>query len=355
MMSDLDPKTILAWAVSCLGVGAAIWSFTMLAGGFDQTEQLATDANPIGEAVLYVASFVVIGVVAVWFYCLSYADRIPLRATILSGAIVVVLTLFSSFLQLYLAVDGSQGESIERSAQTEVAAVWAEIDSTDHEIINAYTAKIDFYEARMREEQATERGERFRRSREEFNRLRETYGASLGVPLGRAPSRQSLTDDITSARAAISALRAKVETFERFAAQEGLGSPDYTGRLDALVARLDSVGGASGGWVDQRTLVYKEVLRKLGEMIDSGGAADPAFTLSVMIAFLPDMIQFLCALMLYILRSNGPSELAKRIHEATSAFSLKNGGQPGGICGKHPCRSKMEGKERFSFKTGKRK
>lgn len=355
MMPDLDPKTILTWVVSCLGVGAAIWSFTMLAGGFDQTEQLATDANPIGEAVLYVASLVIIGVVAAWFYCLSYADRIPMRVTIVSGTIVVILTLFSSFLQLYLAVDGSQGKSIERSAKTEVAAVWAEINSTDREIINAYTAKIDFYEARMREEQATGRGERFRRSRDEYNRLRELYGASLGVPLGRAPNGQSLTDDITSARAAISALRAKIETFGRFAVQEGLGAPNFVARLDALVGRLNSVGGESGGWVDQRTLVYKEVLRKLGEMVESRGAADPAFTLSVTIALIPDMIQFLCALMLYILRSNGPSILARRIHEATSAFSLKNGGKPRESCGEDPCRSKMEDKERFSIRTGKRK
>jgi len=350
-MTDLDPKTILTWVVSCLGVGAAIWSFTMLAGGFDQTEQLATNANPIGEAVLYVASLVIIGAVATWFYCLSYAERIPLRVTIVSGTIVVILTLFSSFLQLYLAVDGSQGASIERSAKTEIAAVWAEIDSTEREIINAYTAKVDFQEARMREEQATGRGERFRRSRDKYNRLRELYGASLGVPLGRAANGQSLTDDITSARAAISALRAKVETFERFAAQEGLGAPNFAARLDALVGRLDSVGGESGGWVDQRTLVYKQVLRKLGEMVESRGAADPAFTLSVTIALIPDMIQFLCALMLYILRSNGPSILARRIHEATNVFSLGSLRKPGKTCKDGGCCSKIKEKGRFSYKT----
>ena len=355
MMPDLDPKTLLTWVVSCLGVGAAVWSTTMLIGGFEQTGQLATYANPIKEGVLYLASLVIISAVGVWFYCLSYAERIPLRVTIVSGVIVVILTLFSSFIQLYLAVDGSQGESIERYATTEVEAVWAEIDNTDREIINAYTAKIDFYEARMREEQATGRGERFRQSREEFNRLRETYGPILGVPLGRIPNEQSLTDNIASARAAISALRAKVETFERFAAQEGLGSPRLIARLDALVERLDSAGGESGGWIDQRTLVYREVLRKLGEMIESRGTADPAFTLSVTIALIPDMIQFLCALMLYILRSDGPSILARRIHETTSAFSLKNGGNPRESCGEDPCRSKMEDKERFSIRTGKRK
>ncbi|MEM6495013.1 MAG: hypothetical protein AAF650_11605, partial [Pseudomonadota bacterium] len=234
---------------------------------------------------------------------------------------------------------------------TEVANTWAEIDNTDREITNAYTAKVDFFEALMREEQATGRGERFRQSREEFNRLRETYSPSLGVPLGRAPSGQSLTDNIMSARAAISALRAKVVTFERFAREEGVGLPDYTARLDALVARLDSVGGESGGWVDQRTLVYKELIRKLGEMIESGGTADPAFTLSVTIALIPELIQLICALMLYILRSNGPSILAKRIHEATNVFSLGTPRKQGKTCKDDGCRSKIKDKGRFSFRT----
>lgn len=351
MMPDLDPKTILTWAVSCFGVGAAIWSFTMLAGGFEQTGQLATEANPLGEAALYLASLVIIGVVAVWFYCLSFAERVPLRATIASGAGVVILTIFTSFLQLYLAVGGSQGEEIVLSAQTEVATSWAEIDNIDREIMNAYSAKIDFFEALMREEEATGRGERFRQSRAEFNRLRAAYGASLGVPLGRAPRGQSLTDDIASARAAISALRAKVVTFKRFAEQEGLGSRGYSARLDALIERLDSVGGESGGWVDQRTLVYKTVLRKLGEMIESRGTADPAFTLSVTVALIPDMIQFMCALMLYILRANGPSILARRIHEATNVFSLKNGGKARKTCSKGAGCCRIKGKERFSFRT----
>ncbi|MEM6494350.1 MAG: hypothetical protein AAF650_08215, partial [Pseudomonadota bacterium] len=236
-----------------------------------------------------------------------------------------------------------------------VANTWAEIDNTDREITNAYTAKVDFFEALMREEQATGRGERFRQSREEFNRLRETYGPSLGVPLGRAPGGQSLTDNIISARAAISALRAKVVTFERFAREEGVGLPDYTGRLDALVARLDSVGGERAGWVDQRTLVYKELIRKLGEMVESRGTADPAFTLSVTIALIPELIQIICALMLYILRSNGPSILARRIHEVTSAFPLKKRGKPRENCPKGPCRSKMEGKERFSTRTDRKR
>ena len=355
MMSDLESKTILNCSVSCFGIGGAVWSFTMLAGGLSLTGQLATDANPMGEGVLYLASFVMTGVVSIWFYCLSFAERIPIRAGISSLNGVLTLIVESFFLQLYQAVDGSQGEEITLSAQTEATNVWAEIDTTDREIVNAYAAKIDFYEARMGEEQATGRGERFRRSRNEYNRLRELYGASLGVPLGRAPSGQSLTDDITSARAAISALRAKVETFERFAAQERLGASNFAARLDALVGRLDSVGGESGGWVDQRTLVYKQIIRKLGEMVESRGAADPAFTLSVIIALVPELIQIICALLLYILRSTGPSILARRIHETTSAFFLKHGRKPPKTCDEDPCRSKMEDKERFSFRTGRRK
>lgn len=354
-MPGLDPKTVLTCSVSCFGIGAAFWSFTMLAGGFELTGQLATDANPIGEVVLYLASFVITGVVSIWFYCLSFAERIPFRATISSLFGVLTLIAVSFFLQLYQAVDGSQGREIALSAQTEVANTWAEIDNTDREITNAYTAKVDFFEALMREEQATGRGERFRQSREEFNRLRETYGPSLGVPLGRAPGGQSLTDNIISARAAISALRAKVVTFERFAREEGVGLLDYTGRLDALVARLDSVGGERGGWVDQRTLVYKELIRKLGEMVESRGTADPAFTLSVTIALIPELIQIICALMLYILRLNGPSILARRIHEVTSAFPLKNRGKPRENCPEGPCRSKIEDKERFSIRTDKGK
>lgn len=351
MMSDLDPKTVLNCSVSCFGIGGAVWSFTMLAGGFSLTGQLATDANPMGEGVLYLASFVMTGVVSIWFYCLSFAERIPIRAGIASLIGVLTLIAVSFILQLYQAVDGSQGEEIALSAQTEATNVWVEIDNTDREIVNAYKAKVDFYEALKSEEEATGRGERFRQSREEFNRLRETYGPSLGVPLGRAPSGQSLTDNMTSARAAISALRAKVVTYERFAREEGAALADYTARLDALVVRLDRVGGESGGWVDQRALVYKEIFRKLGEMVDGGGASDPAFTLSVIIALVPELIQVICALLLYVLRSNGPSILARRIHEATNAFSLRSRRKPGKTCKDGGCRSKINEKDRFSSRT----
>ena len=304
-MDKVDIQRALVGLITLTGFASALWSASMLVGGFDVSGQLSSDFNPMGKVVLYVAAISIVASTGLWYYCLTNAERNNVGAAVATGTLVLMLTAFASITQLFSVVDASSGSSFEKGAEASVTSVWSATRNIDQNIAEVYNNRVAFSNDRMAEEAETGRGPRFREAAANFNRLRQTYGSVLETPLSRVPQGRSLSDDISGARDYITALRAKVQVFENFGREVQIVTPDYAAQLDGLEARLNRLnGGDEGSWVDRRSLVYSEVVRKLGEMLASGGSADLGFSLSALLAVMPDIIQLLCALLLVMLRSN---------------------------------------------------
>ena len=309
-MNKFDIQQALVGFITLTGLSSALWSASMLVGGFDVSGQLSSDFNPLGEVVLYAAALSIVASTALWYYCLTNAERNNVKAAIATGALVLMLTAFASITQLFSVVDASSGSAFEKGAEASVTSVWSATRNIDQNIAEVYRSRIAFSNDRMVEEAATGRGPRFRAAEANYNRLRQVYGSVLATPLARVPQGRSLSDDISGARDYITALRGKVQVFEEFGRDVQVVTPNYASQLDELNARLDRLSGSDdGAWVDRRSLVYSEVVRKLGDMLRSFGRADLGFSLSFLLAVMPDIIQLLCALLLVMLRSSERKKL----------------------------------------------
>lgn len=301
-MTKEEIQQVLFGLITLTGLASAIWSASMLVGGFDVTGQLSSESNPLGTVVLYVAALSIVTATALWYYCLSHAERRNLMLAVATGGIVLSLTAFASITQLFSVVDAANGEAYENSAQATTDVVWESLKQVDQSITQDFVGYESISESGLSTEAETGRGPLYRAAQAEWQRVRRTYGA-LRQTLDRVSQGSSISDSLNGARDYLAALRGKVRVFEQFARDIQLSSPDYMAQLDAIEARLNSVsGGQEGEWVDRRSLVYKEVASKLKEMVLSWGQADLAFSLSFLLAVMPDIIQLLCALLLVMLR-----------------------------------------------------
>ena len=192
-----------------------------------------------------------------------------------------------------MVVDASLGSAFEKSVQARISTAWAQAQQIDRSMVNAYQSQIAHFEQRMAEEAETGRGPKFRAAEREFIRLREDYVGALGQVEKAAPQGRSIQADVGGLQGYIDTLRSKDNVFGQFAQSAGVTSDDFAARLDKVEARIADL--SAGEWTDRKTLVYERVLEKLWDMILSLGTADLGFTLSLLLAFMPDLIQVLCA------------------------------------------------------------
>ena len=289
--------------IAVVGLLTAVWSAAMLAGGILAAGQLESEHNPLGESIVYVASFAIVSATALFYYCLVNRGRSPRVPLLLAGTLVAGLTIFVTMTQLVLVVDGSDGTGQMSNAETRIEQAWEEARASDRAMTDAYEAQLDYYGARMEEEARTGIGPRYREAERAHQELRAQFGASLGRGLNARRPGNSLSADAEAARGYLDRLQAKAETFARFAAREEIAVPDYGVRAGDIRARLDASVGE--GWLDRRSVVLREVTKKLREMAESLGAADIGFTLSFLLAVAPDVLQLLCAILILILRPRG--------------------------------------------------
>lgn len=289
-----------------LGVAllALAWNAAMLIGGLRAAGQLESQWNPLGAAIIVIAALAIVSATGVFYYVLACRARVARGLLILSVLIVAGLTLFASATQLVMVVDAASGEDVVKAAELRVRQARADAARIDAEMTATYRRQLTYFTRRMEEEARTGRGPRYRAAARVRNRLRAEYGGTLGQAFLSATPPTAATGSLNAAaenaRADIASLRGKAVVFARFADSEDVTAQDYTSRLDELTARLAINTG--GGWIDRKTLVYRQVTTKLGEMIASQGRADIGFSLSAFLSLTPDLIQILCASLLALLR-----------------------------------------------------
>lgn len=293
-------REALMYLVAGIGILAAIWSASMLVGGFFASGQLDSTWNPLGSGVAYAAAFAIIAATAAFYYVIGSRQQTPLLVLLLAGGIVAILTIFASLTQTYLVVDGSLGDNFVRGTAARVTTAWQQTRRVDEAMVETYQRQIGHYRQRMEEEEKTGRGPRFRAARQAYNHLRETYGGVLGSSERISQQGRSITDDAGALAGYIADLRGKVVVFDRFSQEVGITTENHTKRLNEIAQSLQ--GLSDGNWIDRKTLVYREVIKRLGEMIESVGLADLGFTLAVLLSFTPDLIQILCTALLLFLR-----------------------------------------------------
>ncbi|WP_430436057.1 hypothetical protein [Oceanibaculum nanhaiense] len=299
MQIDIKAHLWLTRIVIALAVAAMLWSCSMLVAGFTVSGQLDSAANPLGRAAAYLAALAVTGATAVFYYVLGHALRVRRWMLQLCFSIVLLLTLFASLTQGFMVVDAALGESFVKETEAKIAATWRQAVRIDTELTGFYGSQIEHYRVRMREENPTGQGPRYRAAEDAFNSLRATYGSTLGRALPPPERGVSLTVDLAAVGDAVPALRAKAEVMSRFTAQLGVQAPNVERLIQALDASLAEI--SASGWLDRRTLVYRQVVAKTSEMIASVGLADLGFTLNMLLAFIPDLIQVLCTCLLVFL------------------------------------------------------
>lgn len=302
-MTETDTtKRLLTWRllIGVLSSGALVWSASMLVAGLAASGQLDSPDNPLGEWVKWAAALCICGASALYLFVMGTGRNRSVGLMVGTSLIALALTVFASLTQTFAVVDAALGENVFRGAQTQIAAAWDQAERADQAMSAAYLAQLDYLAQRRAEEAETGKGPRFRAVDQAFNDLRETYGAGLSVPAGRAPSRPEDPNTARQLHGYLDRLEAKAALFVRFAQEVGVAVVDPRASLTAIRAELGGV--TSERYVDRRSLVYGQVIQKMGEMIASGGAADIGFSLAVMLAFMPDAIQLLCTLLLILLR-----------------------------------------------------
>lgn len=278
---------------------AALWNSSMLVGGIRASGQLDSEWNPLGSGVAFVAAFAINVGTALFFYVLSNRRQTPRRLLVLASVIVGLLMGLSTLTQTFMVVDGASGENFEKGTEAKVSTAWRQAEGIDRAMVDTYKAQLGHYAARMEEERPSGEGPRFWAAEQAYNRLREEYGSALARTENFAQGKRSITDDVGGVQGYVDALHSKAAVFDRFAGDVGITAPDFATRLDGVEGSLD--GLSAGEWIDRRGLVYDKVIDKLGEMLGSGGTADLGFTLSVLMAFTPDLIQILCTCLLIFL------------------------------------------------------
>ncbi len=294
-----DPKTGLKLLIILVAALATVWSAAMLTGGFIASGQLNSPFNPLGSVLPYLAAASMMGAVAIFYFALGFRERASLAMIASSFVLAVTLSLLASLTQTYMVVDASMGAAFVRAAEAKSdGALKQRVRRIDAAMTGIYLGQVDHMAQRMEEEAATGRGPRFREAEQRFHVLRATYGSAIGAPM--ALGRGSRDTDLAGLADAIEALKGKASLVERFASEVDIRAPEFRAQIDALTATIALI--AAEYQIDRRSLVYRQVITKLGEMLASFGTADLGFTLAVLLSLSPDLIQMLCTILLLCMR-----------------------------------------------------
>lgn len=296
----MKSNDVLRYLIAAVGGLAAIWSASMLVGGFEAAGQLDSEFNPLGKFVRYVAAGAIVGAGALFFYVLARKKRTSLRMLVGSGAIVFVLTVFASVTQLVMVEDGSKGTQFVKGAEVRVSQGWSHARRIDQSIVDRFQAQVDFHEQRIGEEASTGKGPRYRASMRRFNQLRAEFGSALGRTTKIVQQGRSMSEDREALRSYLTQLRSKAKVFDRFAEREGLVAENFAVQLGSIDASLATLGQET--YIDRKAIVYAKVMKKLSNMFATRGMADLSFTQNFLLSIVPDLIQILCAILLAFLR-----------------------------------------------------
>lgn len=298
-----EARGLLTILITGVAVLATVWAASMLIGGFVTSGQLDSPSNPLGPYIAYVAAAAMIGATATFYFALGFRERNTKWLLIASGAIVLFLTLFSGLTQTFMVVDAALGPSFVRVADAKLAGAMERAARIDQAMTDLYQGQIAFQAARLNEENTSGRGPRYRAAEAALQTMRATYGSALGRPALPAGTKI----DLAGFASALDALSGKAAVLNRFAAETGIAAPDFAEQIKKLAGAVEGLSEATQ--TDRRTLVYQQVIVKLGDMLASYGMADLGFSLSVLLALCPDLIQILCTILLLLIRRASNEDL----------------------------------------------
>lgn len=316
---------VLTVLIAAAGFAALLWGAAMLVGGFLAADLLDNPWNPMGQALVWTAAFAIMGANALFYHVLVARKRKSQAALVGQVLCVLLLTAISTMLQTYVTQRGANGQNILKAKEVAVHTQGAEASRIDRDITGEFDARIGVIESRMHYEAEENggKGPKYRAARAEFDRLSERYVGTLGLSRPLGLQRQNVSEDAAAVRAYLNYLREKVQVYRQFAQEVGIMATDYEARLAKIEPSLSGV--KEGVYIDEKSVIYIDALNKIQEMFASGGTADLAFTIAFLVSIGPDIVQLLCALLLFSLR---PKEEELEFDASWSPFDRVWGESP---------------------------
>jgi len=287
--------------ITVIGVLAAIWSASLLVGGFIASGQLNSPHNPIGGLVTYIAASALIGATSIFYYVVGFRRSSSLVLMLASGGIVIAITILVSLTQLFVVVDAAHGDRLVAQAKAQLNGTAQSAVRLDSRLTEFYVAQIEHYRLRIEEERVTGEGPRFRRNETAYRTMRRRYGSALRARAIDPQIGKTAQATILDVADAVALLKPKVALAHKFADEAFIALPDYSEQLATLERQV--------AWLrenvdtDRRTAVYRHVIEMLDRAFDKDKPTDLGFLISALLSILPDCIQLLCTLLLLMLRA----------------------------------------------------